>query len=122
MSVLSDNGYTIHRATVKIPLDEFERVNRLLKIESLEDLTDEQLCELGATEDECYGVYSAKFDDGSTINFDLCSGQHNYFDDVVWTNADGSHDVVLDCSYELDSLSFEVDYDIYVVFVKTTEC
>lgn len=87
-----------HEVTVHITPEEFARVNRLLAIESLEDMTDSELLAQGANTHQNEGIYSAKFDNGSSINFDLCSGIHNYWDDVVWTSPDGGGaDVVLDC-------------------------
>lgn len=105
----------IHKAEVKIPLAEFNRINRLLAIESLEDMTDGELLAAGANTDQCEGIFSVTFDDGSVMNFDLCSGQSNYYDDVVWTSPDGAYDVVLDCEYELDDIEVEIDSEIYLV-------
>jgi hypothetical protein len=38
-----------------------------------------------------------------------------YWDDVVWTSADGRRDIVLDCEYELDDIEFEVNGELYIV-------
>lgn len=104
-----------HFAHIRIGQEDFDRINRLLAIEDLEDLSDEELLEIGANTDVCEGVFYAEFDDGSSLTFDLCSGQHNYFDDVVWTSADGSRDVVLDCEFELDDIEFAVNGEEYIV-------
>lgn len=96
-----------HVAEVQISRSEYERVNRLLGIPSLSEMSDEQLILAGANTNQCEGILYAKFDDGSVLNYDLCSGTENYFDDVVWTNPDGNHDVVLDCTFELDDIEFE---------------
>lgn len=106
-----------HEATVHIERDEFERINRLLAIDSLEDMTDGELLEIGANTDQSDGVYLAKFDDGSSLSFDLCSGQHNYYDDVVWTSPDGAHNIVLDCEYELGDIEVEINSELYAVKV-----
>lgn len=100
---------------VCIPADVYERVNRLLSIDSLEDMSDDELLSNGANTNHCEGIFAVEFADGSSLNFDLCSGTHNYFDDVVWTSGDGSHDVVLDCAYELDDIEFEHEGTVYVV-------
>lgn len=106
-----------HEETIRIPIGEFERINRLLAIKSLEEMSDEELIEQGANTDVCEGVFHVEFDNGSSINFDLCSGKHNYWDDVVWTNADGNRDIVFDCEYELNDIEVEIDKELYIVKV-----
>lgn len=91
-----------HEITIHITSDEFSRVNRLLAIESLEDMTDDELLAQGASTHQNEGIYYAEFDDGSSINFDLCSGVHNYWDDVVWTNRDRNIEV-------------EIESELYIV-------
>lgn len=46
-----------HEVTVRISQEEFDRVNRLLAIESLEDLTDSELLAQGANFHQNEGVY-----------------------------------------------------------------
>jgi hypothetical protein len=104
-----------HEATINISATEFDRINRLLAIESLEEMTDSELIAHGANTDSCEGVFYVEFDNGTSMNFDLCSGTHNYWDDVVWTSADGKRDVVLDCEYELDDIEVEIDFELYIV-------
>ena len=104
-----------HTATVIIPKEEQDRINKLLDIPSLSDLTDDELRKMGGFTDATEGVFFVQFDDGSALNYDLCSGQENYYDDVVWTSPDGSRDVVLECSFELDDIEFEVDGEEYEV-------
>ena len=106
-----------YEETIRISASEFDRINRLLAIDSLEEMTDEELRKIGATTDGVEGIFYVEFDNGSYLNFDLCSGQHNYWDDVVWTSADEKRDVVLDCEYELDDIEFEVDGELYIVKV-----
>lgn len=106
-----------HEEIIHIPTKEFDRINRLLAIESLEEMTDSELIEQGANTDYCEGIFHIEFDNGTSLNFDLCSGQHNYWDDVVWTSADGKTDVVLDCEYELDDIEFEIENELYIVKV-----
>lgn len=106
-----------HEETIYIPTSEFNRINRLLTIESLEEMTDNELLEQGANTDYCEGIFHVEFNNGASLNFDLCSGQHNYWDDVVWTSADGKVDVVLDCVYELDDIEVEIENELYIVKV-----
>lgn len=105
----------VHEETIAISTSEFNRINRLLAIESLEDMTNSELLEQGAITNYCEGVFHVEFDNGASLNFDLCSGQHNYWDDVVWTSADGKTDVVLDCEYELDDIEVEIESELYIV-------
>ena len=106
-----------HEEIIHIPAKEFDRINRLLAIESLEEMTDSELIEQGANTDYCEGIFYVEFDNGASLNFDLCSGQHNYWDDVVWTSADKTRDVVLDCEYELDDIEVEIENELYIVKV-----
>lgn len=106
---------SVHIATVRISPEEYDRINRLLNIDSLEDMSDDELITQGANTNHFEGVFCATFDDGSTLNFDLCSGSNNYWDDVVWTNSDGSVNVNLDCEYELDDIEVDIMGETYIV-------
>ena len=106
-----------HEETIRLASSEFDRINKLLAIKSLEEMTDEELIKYGANTDYCEGIFRVEFDNGASINFDLCSGKHNYWDDVVWTSADGKRDVVLDCEYELDDIEVEIESELYIVNV-----
>lgn len=108
---------TVYEKTVMIDAEEYDRINRLLAIPSLEDMTDEELLEAGANTNQNEGVFRVGFGDGSSLNFDLCSGLSNYWDDIVWTSADGRRDIILDCEYELDDIEFEEAGTTYIVHV-----
>lgn len=105
-----------HEATVNISKEEYDKVNNLLKIESLSEMTDNELLAAGANTNTCVGIFSIEFDDGSRLNYDLCSGTTNYFDDVVWSNGDA--DIVLDCMFELDDIEFEIYGEEYLVHIN----
>lgn len=107
-----------HEARVTIKKEEFDRINRLLEIESLEDMTDEELYQQGAKTNHKEKVFFIKFDNGSTMSINLCSGLHNYYDDVVWTSADGKRNVVLDSGFELDDIEVEIESELYIVEIK----
>lgn len=104
-----------HIAKVRISSNEINRVNRLLGIDSLEDMSDDELIMQGANTHHNEGIFSVTFDDGSSLNFDLCSGIHNYWDDVVWTSTDGNTDITLDCEYELDNIEVDIEGETYIV-------
>lgn len=113
-----DISVVTHKAVVSLPKDEFARINQLLSIQSLEGLSTEELKEIGAAKNVCEGIFCAKFDNGSALNFDLCSGSNNYWDDVVWKSADETTDITFDCEYELtESIEFEVNGELYVVTI-----
>ena len=118
---MEDSKFKMYRESVTVPAELYDRVNRLLAIESLEDMTDQQLLEAGTNTDQCEGILYVEFDDGSYINYDLCSGQHNYYDDVVWTSADGSNTVNFDCAFELDDMEFQIGNRRYYVEVFREE-
>lgn len=109
---------TVYKEQVVIEPELVKRVKRLLDIPSLEEMSDQELLDAGANTDQCEGIFSVTFDDGSTLNYDLCSGQSNYFDDVVWTSGDGKQDVILECSFELDDIEFDVDGVRYIVTIN----
>ena len=104
-----------HEQTVCISTSEFERINRLLAIESLEDMTDEELIQQGANTDVYEGILYVEFDNGAVLTWDLCSGTHNYYDNVVWVSPDDNREVVLDCEYELGDIEVEIDSELYIV-------
>lgn len=107
-----------YTAQVRMLGSEIDRINKLLSIESLEEMTDEELSVVGAEKDSCFGVYCAAFEDGSEITFDLCSGQHNYYDDVVWHSQDCTYDVCFDCEYELDNIEVVIEGNQYNVIIE----
>lgn len=111
-----------HICTVNIPRSVYDRVNRLLAFGTpFEEMTDEEMRAAGVRDHYCEGIFAANFDDGSCLNFDLCSGSSNYFDDAVWTSADGRTDVALECAFELSDIEMENDGEVYVVNLNITD-
>jgi hypothetical protein len=96
----------MHIADIEIDRELYDRVNRLLEIPSLSDMTDNELLQAGANTDQYEGIFCVDFDDGSELTWDLCSGNENYFDDVVWTGNDG-HMTTLECTFELSDIEFK---------------
>lgn len=105
-----------YEAVVDIDKETYNKVNRLLEIESLEEMTDQELMEAGANTNTHIGVYGVQFEDGSYVRYDLCSGAENYWDDVVFSNDTG--DYVIDCSYELDDMELEIEGNTYIVRIN----
>lgn len=109
-----------HTACITIKKTEFERINKLLGIDSFAEMSEKRLREIGAERDSCEGILYVEFDDGSSLNFDLCSGEDNYYDDLVWTSPDGNHDVVMECTFDFpDVIEFEAMGEEYSVKIKT---
>lgn len=107
-----------YTATVKMPSKEIDRINRLLSIICLDDLTDKELHEAGANTHHHEGVFAVKFEDGSSMTYDLCSGTLNYYDDVVFTSPDG-YDTIIDCEFEFpDVLAVEINGNLYEVRIE----
>ena len=102
-----------YEETVFIKKEEYEKINQLLEIESLEEMTDNELLAAGANTHVCKGVYGVVFDDGSSLQYNLCSGASNYWDDVIFSNDVG--DYVLDCTYEFGDIEVEIDGNTYSV-------
>ena len=111
-----------HICTVNLPRSVYDRVNRLLSFDTpFEEMTDEEMMAAGMRDNDCEGIFTAAFDDGSSLNFDLCSGDSNYYDDTVWTSADGSTDVTLECAFELSDIEVEIEGEVYVVNLNITD-
>ena len=104
--------------TVKMKRSEFDRVNRLLEIPSLEEMTDEELRKAGANTRSCEGIFLVQFQDGSFLNYDLCSGSVNYFDNVVWTSPDGCTDTLFESDFCLDDIEVEIYGNAYIVHIE----
>ena len=92
---------------------EYERVNRLLSIESLSAMSDQELIDAGANTDQNEGIVSALFDDGSRLEYELCSGQENYYDNVYWVSPDGTQEIYLEPTFDLSDIEFDVDGEEY---------
>ena len=52
-----------YEESVRISLKEFERINKLLSISSLEELTERQLKKLGATTNSYEGLFYIEFEE-----------------------------------------------------------
>ena len=103
---------------VELSKEKVCHVNNLLLIEDMGEMTDDELLKAGANTDDYIPMFAADFEDGSYITVDVCSGNTNYYDDCVWHSADGKHDVILDCSYEIDDIEVEIDGNTYIVNLK----
>lgn len=92
--------------TLRIPQLEYDRINRLMELDNLSEMDQEELDAANAETEHWESVYTVWFADGAMVSYDLCSGMENYYDDVVWTSPSGIRRILLDCSYELADLEF----------------
>ncbi len=105
----------IHKARVELRKDLIDKVKRFLSIKSFEEMTEKEMNVIGAEEDSCETIFSVEFDDGSCLNFDLCSGKNNYWDDVIWTSPDGKTDVMLEPTFSIDDIESTINGEEYRV-------
>lgn len=107
-----------YSVTIHMPTRTFNRINRLLRdIYDLNEMTDKELDRYGADKNTREEIYRAYFADGSSITYDLCSGEINYYDDVVWYSADKKTSCVFDYDFELyeESIYSPNNKDTYIV-------
>lgn len=74
--------------TVKMSRDKFERINALLDIEDIEELSDEKQEEIHALP-ESEIIYDVEFDDGTVITLSLEHGSTNFYTSPYITNRNG---------------------------------
>ena len=72
-----------------------EKCKKWLDIDNLKNLTDEQREELEVKEDDVALSETTTFSDGTQAELKVCSGQTNYWAEVVWFNKDGEE---IECS------------------------
>ena len=109
----------LHEEKIFITEKELERIRQLLNISNFSLYSEDVLKSMNAKEDDCQYLFAVTFDDGSTLTWDLCSGQTNYYDNVVFIHNGIEED--LDCCYELDDIEIECDNDIYIVRLEIHE-
>lgn len=105
-----------YEETISISKSEFERINRLLDIYSLEEMTDKELMAAGANTNVHENVFYVRFEDGCAITYDLCSGDINYWDDVIFSSKFG--DSIVDCTYEFGDIEIEDEGNTYIVHIN----
>ena len=101
-------------ATWPIKRNELYRIRMLLDIQSIEGWEDEKLERLGIVKDSVETIISVAFEDGATLDWQLCCGTGNYYDNVVFQYPDGTY-TDLDCSFYLDDIEIDTGSTIYIV-------
>ena len=108
------NGPIYHEVKYPISKRELQRVRLLLDFKSFEIFTDEELEKFGIVKDSAEYIFGVSFNDGATLDWKLCSGSSNYFDEVTFQYPDG-RTADLDPTFELDDIEIDAGTDIYVV-------
>lgn len=104
----------IHKEIYPISRKEFQRINSLLSIDSYEFWEDAKRERVGVQPDTSEWVFGIEFDNGAKLDWKLCFGDSNCYDDVLFQYPSGLW-VDLDCSYELDSVEIDTGSNIYIV-------
>lgn len=110
-----------YETTVKLSGKLIDKVRNLLSIDDFDDLTEEEMKEIGALEDDYEGVYYAEFDDGSYVDFGIASGQRNYYDDVIWHDPEDKSCIFFDSLFELDDLEFDAQGNEYYIKIERVD-
>ena len=105
---------TVYEEEIHIKKETIDRIVCCLNAEDLSKMTDVQRDAWKYEMDANELIFDVDFDDGCSITWRLCSGQHNYYDEVVFWFEDDSF-IELDCTYEIDDIEIEVDNKIYRV-------
>lgn len=114
-NIVTNKPRRIHKREVKIHRDEASDIRRLLSLENLEGLSDSQMQRLGCKRDFRRLVFSVDFDDRSSLDWWLCSGTINYYDDVVFRRPFADYCESLDCTYKFDDMEIDTGEDVYIV-------
>lgn len=111
-----------YKATVKMRRSLFEQVNRLLEIESLSDMTEEEMEEAGAKTNVNELLYTAVFPNGVSINVYLVSMSENYYLTPEYKLPDGKLSAPIDeAGFELkETEKFFFENDRYIVSIEQT--
>ena len=115
--VKNEKGPTVHQVNYPISKKEVYRVRNLLEIKSFEEYSEEKLEKLGIVKCSSEYIISVAFNDGATLDWKLCCGDNNYYDEVIFQHSDGIEEE-LDCSYELDDIEIDAGPDIYIVTLE----
>jgi len=113
-------GPIIHEVVFPISKKEVYRIRNLLEIKSFEGWDAEKLEKLGIEKDSSEWVLGASFDNGASLDYELCCGDNNYFDSVVFKYPDKT-ELTMDCTYDLDDIEIDAGTNIYRVLLELTD-
>ena len=103
-----------YKVTVDIQKSVYDKLLSAFGIDDISKLSQEEIEKLGAWPYQQSRVYVARFDDGSFITYDICSGTSNYFDDVSYIAPDGRTET-LECTFDIDDIEIERNGNTYIV-------
>lgn len=111
----------VYRETVTLEKEVLERVNALLAIKDLGDLTEKEKS-LNPQTDDFIGLISVDFENGNVITIDVCSGTGNYYDNCVLIDGKTENEITcFDCNYSIDNeMEFNYGNDTYIITINTT--
>lgn len=104
-----------HEDSILLPLSQYERVNKLLSVSSIDDLTADERNALGARYHTHETIYHAVFDDGTSACFDLYSDKDNYWGEITMTGTNNEHIVIAAHRFMLGDIEFEVGSQTYMI-------
>lgn len=108
----------VFRETIGIEKKVLDRVNGLLNIQTLGVYTKEEKL-LNPKMDDFIGLASVDFENGNSIDIDVCSGTFNYYDNCVLKDRDGNEITCFDCNYCIDNeMEFSYKDDTYIITVE----
>ena len=108
----------IYSTDIILQTKEYNRINNLLSISDFNELSCREMREIGAKEDTYEGIFEATFDDGGILTYDLCSGNTNYYDNMVFTDVN-KESYVLECDFELgNKIEFQVNNNKYIININ----
>ena len=112
-SLNNKNSQIIHEVKYPISKKELQRVRMLLDL-SFDGWEEDKLDKLGIVKDTSENIIGVAFNDGALLDWNLCCGQSNYYDDVLFQRPNGEWET-LDCTYEFDDIEIDAGTDIYIV-------
>lgn len=107
----------VYTEKLQVEKKDVDRWNFLLS-KDIDEMTEREVDVYNVKENNKEGGYEVKFSDGSYITIDLYSGSQNYYDDIVWHNADETRSETFDCLYSFadePKEEFTVGEDTYVI-------
>ena len=102
-----------HQVKYHIARRELQRIRLLFELD-YEEWGEKKLETLDINKGSFESILGVTFDDGAKLEIDLCCGECNYYDDVLFTHPNGKEET-LDCCYDLDDIEIDTDTDVYYV-------
>ena len=109
----------VYIATVLVKKEEIEKANKLLALDDLRQMNEDELEKTGAKVNDIVHILSVKFENDFQLDIDVCSGNMHYYDNCVLRNSCGYEVDCFDSKYFIgDTMEFSHGYDTYVVEIE----